>query len=120
MTTYPAVLTGPGAGPRLDWENWATLFVLQASQGLIGPEVLGVSVQATPDEIVVHVCLREDNEAVAEDLDDLVFELDAPLAGIVAPAVRLSVVKYRGDTDSRWPGYAHRRIHLASHRMRAA
>ena len=112
------VRTGPGAGPRLDWENWAILFALQASQGLIGPEILGVSVEAKTEEIIVHGCLREDNEAVAEDLDDLVSEFDAIQAGIVEPRARVIVAKYLGNTDPGWPGCAHPRIYLVSDRMR--
>ncbi|MER7279315.1 hypothetical protein ABT369_33235 [Dactylosporangium sp. NPDC000244] len=117
---YPVVRTGADAGPRLEWENWAVLFVLQASQGLIGPEILGISVEAGAEEIIVHVCLREDGEPVAEDLDDLVSEFDAVQAGIVEPPARLIVAKYLGTTDPRWPGYAHPRIYLASDRMRDA
>lgn len=115
---YPVVRIGQGVGPRLDWENDATLFILQASQGLIGPEVLGVSVEAKPEEIVVHVCLREENEAVTEDLDDLMSEFDALQVGTVEPEVRVSIVKYLGNTDRRWPGYLHRRIFLVNDRVR--
>jgi hypothetical protein len=93
--------------------------ILQASQGLIGPEVLGLSVEAKTDEIIVHVCLREKNEAVVDDLDDLVAEFDAVQAGVVQPSVRVTIAKYLGDTDPRWPGYFHRRIFLVSDRMRA-
>lgn len=94
------------------------LFVLQASQGLIGSEFLAVSIQAEPDEIIIHVCLREDGQAVSEDLDDLLAELDSLQAGVVEPPVRVTVAKYVGDTDSRWPGYAHRRIFLINDRER--
>ncbi|MEU6072426.1 hypothetical protein [Micromonospora sp. NPDC047074] len=115
---YPLVRLGPGAGPRLEWENYASLFVLEASQGLIGPEVLGVSVEARADEIIVHVCLREENEAVADDLDELVAEFDAVQGGVVEPQVRVTIAKHLGDTDPRWPGYSHPRIFLISDRMR--
>jgi hypothetical protein len=36
---YPRLIPGPGTGPALDWENDALLFVLQASQGLLAPDV---------------------------------------------------------------------------------
>lgn len=53
---YPVLRAGSGANARIDWENRAILFVLQASVGLIGPEVLGVSVEAKKDEVIVHIC----------------------------------------------------------------
>jgi hypothetical protein len=80
----------------LDLENAALLSALQASQGLIG-------VQTERSEIVIHVCLREDNEAITEDLDDLVSELDALLFGLVEPPVQVTVTKYIGETDAYWP-----------------
>lgn len=115
---YPVVRTGPGAGPGMAWENYAILFVLQASQGLIGPEILGVSVEVEPEETIVHVCLREDNEAVARDLQDLMSEFDAIQAGVVEPPTRVTVSRHVGDTDLRWPGYAHHRIFLVNDRVR--
>jgi hypothetical protein len=117
---YPVVRLGPAAGPRLVWENFAILFVLQASQGNIGPEVLGISVEATQDEVTVHVCLREENEAVREDLDDLVSEFEGIQSGVVEPPVRITIAKHVGDTDPSWPGYYHQRIFLINDRMRDA
>lgn len=97
----------------LAWENMAVLMTLQASQGLIGPDVAGMSVQVTNDEITIHVCLRAYTEAAVEDMDDLVFELEALLAGVVIPMPQVTVVPYVGPHDARWPGYGHRRIFTA-------
>jgi len=109
----PYVRTGPGAGPALEWENAAVLMTLEASQGLIGPDVAGMSVQITDDEITIHVCLRAYTEAVVEDMDDLVFELEALMAGVVIPMPQVTVVAYVGPLDASWPGHGHRRIFTA-------
>ena len=115
---YPAAGLGPGADPRFVWESAATLLVLQASVSYIGPEVLGISVEAKIDEIIVHICLREKNQAVVEDLQDLPAEFDAAQSAVVEPPVRMTIVEYLGDTDPRWPGYPHQRIFLAGDRAR--
>ncbi len=111
---HPQAIRGPAAGPRLDWENDALLLVLQGSQGLIGREINAASVQADRDWIVIHVCLRE----VREDLDDLVFEVEALMGGVVEPMVDITVSTYIGDTGPEWPGYVHRRLFLINDRDR--
>ena len=118
MEQYPQLVTGPGAGRALDWENNALLFVLQASLGLMAPEIEAVSVQALPRGIVIHVLLRETNDAVDEDLSDLVFETEALVGGVVDPAVDVSVSIHVGAGDLNWPGYAHRRLYVAHERVR--
>jgi hypothetical protein len=108
---------GSGTGPAQAWSNAATLSVLQASQGLIGPEILAMSVQAELDEIIVHVCLRETNAEVTTDLADLETAIDAHLAGVVDPPVKISLRLYEGGTGPEWPGYAHHRVYLVSNRL---
>jgi len=71
-------------------------------------------------EIVVHVALSETNDAVAEDLDDLETAIDALLAGVVEPPVKVVVRPHVGGTGADWPGYAHHRVHLISDRLRPA
>ena len=104
MERYPRLMLGPGAGPALDWESHALLQVLQASQGLMAPEIDAVSIQALPRSIVIHACLREANDAVAEDSDDLVSELEALLSGVIEPMVDTRVSIHVGATDPGWPG----------------
>lgn len=118
MEQYPRLIAGPGAGPALDWENDALLLVLQASQGLMAPEIEAVSVQALPDSIMIHACLREANDAVAEDLNDLVDEVEALLIGVVEPMVDIRVSIHVGATDPSWPGYRHRRLYMTHPRVR--
>jgi hypothetical protein len=118
LEKYPQLIRGPGAGPALDWENEALLLVLQASQGLMAPEIDAVSVQALPDSIVIHACHREASDAVAEDLNDLVGEVEALLIGITGPMVDIRVSVHVGATDAGWPGYRYRRRFLIHPRVR--
>lgn len=118
MQRFPVVRVGSGTGPAQAWSNAATLTVLQASQGLIGPEVLGLSVQAEPEEIIVHVCLRETSTEVSADLADLEPAIDALLAGVVEPPVKVSLRVHEGEPGPEWPGYAHQRVYLISDRLR--
>jgi hypothetical protein len=116
---YPRLTQGPGFGPARIWENDALLTVLQASQGLMAPEIEAVSVQALPRSIVIHVCLRESSEAATEDLDDLVAETEALLAGVIEPMVDIDVSIHIGESGPRWPGYLHRRLYMIHPRVRA-
>jgi hypothetical protein len=77
-----------------------------------------MSVQAAPDEVVIHVCLRADNEPITEDIDDLVSELEALLGEVDSP-VRVTATKYVGEIDLHWPGYGHRRLFLINDRERS-
>jgi hypothetical protein len=117
LERYPQLMAGPGAGPAQDWENHALLFVLQASQGLLAPEIEAVSVQVLPRSIVIHACLREANEAVVEDLDDLAAEAEALLIGVIEPMVDIRVSTHVGAADPGWPGYGHRRLFLIHPRV---
>lgn len=118
MERYPQLVAGPGAGPALDWENHALLLVLQASQGLMAPKVEAVSVQALPRSIVIHACLREANDAVAGDLNDLTGELEALLIGLIEPMVDIRVSVHVGAPDAGWPGYRYRRLFLIHPKVR--
>lgn len=119
MEQYPRLTQGPGFGPARIWENDALLMVLQASQGLMAPEIEAVSVQALPRSIVIHVCLRESSEAATEDLDDLVAETEALLVGVIEPMVDIDVSIHIGEFGPGWPGYLHRRLYTIHPRVRA-
>ncbi|NMO53968.1 hypothetical protein HH310_22650 [Actinoplanes sp. TBRC 11911] len=118
MQRFPVVRVGSGTGPAQAWSNAATLTVLQASQGLIGPEILGLSVQAEPAEIIVHVCLRATNDEVSTDLADLESAIDALLTGVVDPPVKISLRIHEGEPGPEWPGYGQHRVYLVSDRLR--
>jgi hypothetical protein len=117
---YPSFVRGPASGPRLVWQNDALMAALQASQGLIGPEVVAMSVEATTRSIVLHVCLRELNELVEDDLDELLGDLEALTGGYVEPSIDLGIATFVGDSVPEWPGYSHPRLSMMSVRAREA
>lgn len=115
----------PDSAPRVEkgegfdvWESDAVGIVLQASVGLLGPELLGVSVEVKPQRVVIHACISEDNHLVDDDLSELVSDVESATVGLLDKDVVFEVVKYLGDTDEEWPGYLHRRIYLMNDRMR--
>lgn len=113
MPTYPSVRTGPGYGPRVEWENWVLLAALQASQGLLGPLVRAVAVEATPDRVVVHVAAREKTTLLMEDLGDLISDLEAGLSyAEPRPDVELRVEV--GPAGPEWSGHPHPRLFMCS------
>lgn len=111
----PTILWGPDYGPRLMWENFALLMALQASIGCIGPDVRGIAVEARPDRIVIHACLRRRSERALEDLADLTSDLETDLTGTTDPPVEVQLVTEVGDTDQSWSGYQYRRLYLEPH-----
>ncbi|MEV4704084.1 hypothetical protein [Actinoplanes sp. NPDC049316] len=98
-----AVETSPESGNRL------VLDVVQAALGLISPGIRAVSVERKADRINLYVVVRERNAEVDEDIDDLVFELEALQDGPIA--IEPSV--FVGTPNAGWPGSAARRVYLA-------
>jgi hypothetical protein len=93
----------------LDRENMLVLQAVQASLGLISPDVLGISVEAGPGQVVIHFAVTQKTEEVSEDIGDIMFELDALLEGSELLASRI----YLGVPGENWPGRAGRLIYLA-------
>lgn len=93
----------------LEHDNSLVLQAVQASLGLISCDVSGISISITTDRIVWHFALKRETEEVREDIEDMLFEFDALLAGSVALESRV----YVGDPDARWPGRGGRLIYLA-------
>jgi hypothetical protein len=94
---------------RLERENMLVLDALQASLGLISADMRAVSVQLDPDKVVLHFAMRERNCDVDEDIEDMVFELDALREG----STRIEASVYVGAPDQSWPGRAGRLLYLA-------
>lgn len=85
----------------LDRENRILLSAVQALLRLISEEVIAVSVQVSSDSVVLHFWVVQHSAAVAEDIDDGLFELEALLFGsglVVSTQVHLA------DPPSGWPG----------------
>ncbi|MEU8074899.1 hypothetical protein AB0B31_05570 [Catellatospora citrea] len=93
--------------------NYLLLQVGQASLGLIGRDVLGLAVEPRPGGIVLHLAVRQETREVAEDVDDICFELEAFLAGGPEQRSCVSTRIYVGPADKDWPGSAHALLFLA-------
>jgi hypothetical protein len=93
----------------LDRENMLVLQAVQASLGLISPDVLGISVEAESGQVVMHFAVKQKTEDVSEDISDIMFELDALLEGSELLGSKI----YLGVPDENWPGRVGRLIYLA-------
>ncbi|MBB4743779.1 hypothetical protein BJY16_007238 [Actinoplanes octamycinicus] len=85
------------------------LDLVQAALGLISPEMWAISVHAEPDRILLYVAVHEHTAQVAEDVDDLVFELEA----LQDRAIAIEAAVHVGDPGAAWPGDLGRRVYLA-------
>ncbi|MDG4787111.1 hypothetical protein O7626_14430 [Micromonospora sp. WMMD1102] len=94
---------------RLEYENEVVLDALQASLGLISEYVRAVSVQIHEDKITLHFAVHEQNAGVDEDIDEMIFELDALRDG----SVRIEASVYVGIPDGAWPGRGGRLLFLS-------
>ena len=95
----------------LELENWVALMTVQSMLGLIGPSVLGVAVEIeAPRTVTVHLAATDDLPTVADDADQIVFDLEVFLTSefdVRAPAI------YEGRPDGSWPGGRHRLLYRA-------
>jgi hypothetical protein len=86
----------------------------QAALGRVGGDVLGLSVEPRPGEVVIHAAVARETPEVAEDLCDIASELELLLMGGPDDRSDITVQVHVGPpcpTD--WPGYGHAVIHLA-------
>jgi hypothetical protein len=90
-------------------ENGLVLDALQASLGLVSSSMSAISVQLDAGDVVLHFALLERTPEVDEDIDDMVFELDALREG----STRILTAIHVGSPDAAWPGRAGRLIYLA-------
>jgi hypothetical protein len=93
--------------------NYLLLMTGQAALGLIGPEIRGIAVEARSDEVVLHIAVTSDTEALREDVKDITDDLDAYLAGGPERLTPISTQIHVGQADTTWPGRAHDLLYLA-------
>jgi hypothetical protein len=98
----------------LERENGLVLDVVQAALGLISPEICAISVEQDSNRITLYVAVSESNAQVNEDIEDLVFELEALQDGPIAVEASIFVGAPSGD----WPGINRRKIYMAKPRGR--
>ncbi|MFD1322245.1 hypothetical protein ACFQ4H_14200 [Micromonospora sonneratiae] len=85
------------------------LDVVQAALGLISREVRAISFDQDSGQINLYIAVYERNAQVDEDVEDLVFELEALQDG---PVVIESHV-FVGAPNAEWSGNSGRRVYLA-------
>ncbi|AGL14836.1 hypothetical protein [Actinoplanes sp. N902-109] len=96
-------------GSSLDDENKLVLDVVQAALGVISHEMLAISVERADNGIKLYVAVSELNEQVEEDVDDLVFELQA----LQERLVQIEFFIYVGKVSADWPGISARRVYVS-------
>ena len=96
-------------GSPLERENRLVLDVVQAALGLISREMRAISVKRDSNRIDLYVAVHERNAQVDEDVEDLVFELEALQDGPIA--IEASV--FVGAPNADWPGSSGRRVYVA-------
>jgi hypothetical protein len=93
----------------LERENRLVLDVVQAALGLISREMRAISVDQDSNRINLYVAVYDRNVRVDEDVEDLVFELEALQDG---PVIIESHV-FVGAPNLEWPGSSGRRVYVA-------
>ncbi|MCX5409911.1 hypothetical protein OHA37_39490 [Streptomyces sp. NBC_00335] len=82
--------------------NYLLIQTLQASLGLIGPDVLAIAVEPRPEEVVLHFAVAELTAEVEEDVEDIVFELTVFLAGGPEQRSKITTELHVGDPHATW------------------
>lgn len=94
---------------RLERENALVLDTVQAALGLISVPMRAISVQVTPERVILHFALRERNADVDEDIVDVLADLEALQDG----PMRMEATVHVGAPDSSWAGRAGRFVYWA-------
>ncbi|TCB94442.1 hypothetical protein E0H26_21200 [Micromonospora zingiberis] len=94
---------------RLERENRLVLDVVQAALGLISRVMRAISVDLDSNRIILHVAVHEHSAQVDEDIEDLVFELEALQDGSIA----IESIIFVGAPSAGWPGNTGRRVYVA-------
>jgi hypothetical protein len=90
-------------------ENAVLLQALQASHGLISADMRAIAVQMIPDGVVLHFAVNRETDELKEDVDDILFEMDA----FLETRVLLKAGIHLGYPDGNRPGRRHRLLYLA-------
>ncbi|MFD6156533.1 hypothetical protein ACFWF7_18345 [Nocardia sp. NPDC060256] len=82
--------------------NYLLLAVSQAALGLLGREVVGMAVEPRPGEVVIHVAVTRETSALAEDLVEIVGDLEAFLSGGPEQGSVITTQVHLGWPDAVW------------------
>jgi len=118
---FPQIRRNPDADQAaLDWSNYVVGQAVQASLGLIGPDVLGIAVEIQKSGVTFHVALFRHTTQADEDIEDMVFEFDALTAGVVEGGIPWRVTVTVDGLRPQWDGNELRPIFLAHESVRVA
>ncbi|MGX1809433.1 hypothetical protein ACWIGI_27250 [Nocardia sp. NPDC055321] len=93
--------------------NYLLLQVSQAALGLISSEIVGMAVEPRPGAVVIHVAARRETPALAEDLDDIVGDLEAFLSGGPEQNTVIITEVHLGWPDATWTGGSYAPFYIA-------
>lgn len=82
--------------------NFLVLQAVQAALGLVGPGILGLAVEPLPDEIVIHAAIEKNTPELSEDLNDIIDDLEALLAGGPDSDSRIRLQLHHGHPGQAW------------------
>jgi hypothetical protein len=118
---FPRASRNPNADPaELEWTSYVVEQAVRASLGLIGPDVLGLAVEARKDGVTFHVALFRRSKRADDDIEDMVFEFDALTAGDMKGGIPWNVAITVGSFSPQWDGSQLRPIFVAHESVRTA
>lgn len=92
----------------LERENVLVLQTVQALIGLISSNMQAISIQLEDERVIVHFAVRRITSELEEDIDDIIFELDALIPGWMTAEAQV----YVGKPDSNWIGRNFRKVYM--------
>ena len=93
--------------------NYLLLQTAQAALGLISADMLALAVEPRPDALVIHVAVSRETPELTEDLDDIVADLEAFLAGGPDQNSAITTRVHLGPPDATWPGSTQALLYVA-------
>jgi hypothetical protein len=93
--------------------NYLLLQTGQAALGLISADMLTLAVEPRPDALVIHVAVSRETPELTEDLDDIVADLEAFLAGGPDQNSAITTRVHLGPPDATWPGSTQALLYVA-------
>lgn len=75
--------------------------------------MLALAVEPRPDALVIHVAVSRETPELTEDLDDIVADLEAFLAGGPDQNSAITTRVHLGPPDATWPGSTQALLYVA-------
>ncbi|GAA3654483.1 hypothetical protein GCM10023079_49490 [Streptomyces chitinivorans] len=86
----------------------------RAALGRVGGDVLGLSVEPRPGEVVIHAAVSRETPEAAQNLQEIVSELKMLLMGSPEDQSDITTEVHIGPPcPAVWPGYGHALVYVA-------